>query len=111
MAWVHRLVLEAFVGPCPEGLETRHLDGNPSNNRLENLVWDTHANNMADGIRHGTRPRGESHWQSKLTDRKVRQVRRLAAMGQGYTEIGRRFGVNEHTIRSVIEHKTWTHVV
>ena len=31
---VHRLVLEAFVGPCPEGMETRHLNGKRSDNRL-----------------------------------------------------------------------------
>ncbi len=50
---VHRLVLEAFVGPCPPGMQCRHLDGNPANNRLENLAWGTHAENAADKIRHG----------------------------------------------------------
>jgi len=38
---VHRLVLEAFRGPCPKGCEASHLDGDPGNNRLENLVWET----------------------------------------------------------------------
>lgn len=36
---VHRLVLEAFVGPCPPGMECRHLDDDPRNNRLDNLAW------------------------------------------------------------------------
>ena len=35
--YVHRLVLEAFVGPCPEGMVCRHLDGDRTNNRVENL--------------------------------------------------------------------------
>ncbi len=35
---LHRLICEAFHGPCPEGQECRHLDGDPSNNRPENLV-------------------------------------------------------------------------
>ena len=52
--FVHRLVLEAFVGPCPDGMECRHLDGNPGNNRLENLAWGTPKENAADSIRHGT---------------------------------------------------------
>lgn len=51
---VHTLVLEAFAGLCPDGLEACHNDGNPSNNRLENLRWDTHRNNERDKIRHGT---------------------------------------------------------
>lgn len=54
--FVHRLVLEAFIGPCPSGMECRHLDGNPSNNRLENLLWGTPLENANDRRRHGTVP-------------------------------------------------------
>ncbi len=50
---VHRLVLAAFVGPCPEGMEARHMDGYPSNNALANLVWGTPADNRADNRKHG----------------------------------------------------------
>jgi hypothetical protein len=50
----HHLVLLAFVGPRPEGMETRHLDGNPRNNSLSNLAYGTHTENMQDKIRHGT---------------------------------------------------------
>ncbi|EOM78090.1 hypothetical protein DW322_11330 [Rhodococcus rhodnii] len=53
--FVHRLVLEAFVGEQPEGRnEVRHLDGNPANNRVENLAYGTHAENVADMLEHGT---------------------------------------------------------
>ena len=51
---VHRLVLEAFVGPCPEGMEGCHNDGDASNNALSNLRWDTSSANKQDMIRHGT---------------------------------------------------------
>lgn len=50
---VHRAVLTAFVGPCPPGMECRHLDGNAANNHLSNLVWGTPAENRQDIIRHG----------------------------------------------------------
>lgn len=50
----HRLVLEAFVGPRPKGMECRHLDGDPANNRLGNLVWGTKIENETDKVRHGT---------------------------------------------------------
>jgi hypothetical protein len=49
---IHRLVLGAFVGPCPEGMEGRHLDDCPTNNRLDNLAWGTRRENMADTARH-----------------------------------------------------------
>ena len=51
---VHRLVLEAFVGPRPEGMEACHWDGNPRNNRRDNLRWGTRSSNRQDAVRHGT---------------------------------------------------------
>ncbi len=50
---VHCLVLEAFVGPRPEGAECRHLDGDPTNNHLDNLAWGTNSENKYDVVRHG----------------------------------------------------------
>lgn len=51
---IHRLVLEAFIGPCPKNMEARHTDGDPSNNKLSNLTWSTHIDNMHDQKVHGT---------------------------------------------------------
>jgi hypothetical protein len=39
--YLHRLVLEAFIGSCPTGMEGCHKDGDPANNNLENLRWGT----------------------------------------------------------------------
>lgn len=49
----HRLVLEAFIGAAPEGHETRHLNGDPSDNRLSNLAWGTSSENSQDTLAHG----------------------------------------------------------
>lgn len=51
---VHQLVLAAFVGPCPEGLEVLHWDDNHGNNHLANLRYGTRSDNMRDAIRNGT---------------------------------------------------------
>jgi hypothetical protein len=59
---VHNLVMEAFIGPCPEGQEIRHLDGNPANPQLDNLAYGTSYENKLDTIRHGThRPSSQTH--------------------------------------------------
>lgn len=50
---VHKLIMLAFVGPCPDGLQIRHLDGMPDNNRLDNLLYGTIAENAQDRIAHG----------------------------------------------------------
>src|SRR5262249_51794091 len=53
---IHTLVLEAFIGPRPSRMVTRHLNGIPSDNRLENLVYGTHQENCYDQVTHGTHP-------------------------------------------------------
>lgn len=58
---VHRLVLLAFRGPCPQGMEGCHRNGNPADNRLTNLRWGTPSSNVLDSVRHGT------HWQTRKT--------------------------------------------
>jgi hypothetical protein len=50
---VHQLVLEAFVGPKPAGLEARHLDDDRLNNLASNLAWGTRKENYDDAVRHG----------------------------------------------------------
>lgn len=50
---VHQLVLEAFVGPCPEGMEACHWNDVPDNNHVSNLRWDTPSANMRDKVRNG----------------------------------------------------------
>ncbi len=73
--YVHVLVLEAFVGPCPPGLEAAHRNGDRSDNRLENLRWVTHEENCADKIEHGTHQARANHNMARLTEEDVRTIR------------------------------------
>ena len=62
---VHRLVLEAWVGPCPPGQMCRHLDGNKINNHLNNLRWGTALENAQDDARNGVK-RGPPRMRKKV---------------------------------------------
>ena len=55
---VHCLVLEAFVGPRPEGLMGCHGPGGQQDNHVGNLRWDTQSNNVRDQLKYGTHPSG-----------------------------------------------------
>lgn len=108
--FVHGLVLAAFVGPRPEGMECCHNDGNPANNHVSNLRWDTHAANLADMVRHGTRVQGQQIRRAKLTPEEVREIRASHAAGATQAELARRFRVTPTAIWWVVKGKTWKHL-
>jgi hypothetical protein len=109
--YVHTLVLEAFIGPRPEGMEACHFPIRDAfNNDLRNLRWDTALANMQDMKAHGTGRRGEGHYRTRLTKEAVREIRDLAAGGVGYPRLAERFQVGVTTIYKIVHRKNWKHV-
>ena len=113
---VSRLVLETFVGPCPDGMECCHQDDDRSNNRLGNLRWDTHANNVRDGYRNGA-PRKRMHGvqtgHAKLTDGKVVLARLLrTSWPKTFTHesLATLLGITRAAMSRALTRKTWRHV-
>ena len=108
---VHRLVLEAFCGKCPEGMETLHSNDDPTDNRLENLRWGTRSDNYKDRVLHGTDVKGEKHGRAKLTELAVTEIRSSHAQ-HNYTHqyLATKYGVDRKTIGDVINRKNWNHV-
>jgi hypothetical protein len=108
---IHRLVLRAFVGPCPDGMECRHLDGDPKNNLLTNLAWGTQKENREDCAAHEHYQKGEKHSQAKLTAEQVLDVRRrYAAGGVFLRELAEELGVSLTGIHAIIQRRNWTHI-
>lgn len=105
---VHRGVLEAFIGPCPDGMQCRHKDGDKMNNRLDNLAWGTPLENAADMKLHGHGPVGERHGMAKITENDVREIR---ASNEKQRVLAKRYGVLQATISSIRKKKLWKHVV
>lgn len=104
---VHRLVLDAFVGPRPDGLVGCHGDGNPANNALRNLRWDTQKANVADALDHGTVARRERHGFSKLTEDAVRCIRAEPAFHGVNAMLGRCFGISHGHVRRIRLRESW----
>jgi len=102
----HKLVLEAFVGKAPQGMECCHNDGNQQNNRLENLRWDTPKNNHADKLKHGTSNTGERCNWAKLTKAKVISIR---ADIRTQKEIATEYGVQQSQISRIKNGVRWIH--
>lgn len=117
---VHRLVCEAFHGPCPEGHECGHLDGNPANNAAHNLAWMTRSENNKHAVAHGTHAglanlspgvgAGENHPHAKLSEDDVRAIRAAAKAGQSERTIARAHGISPSQTHKIISKEMWAHV-
>jgi DNA-binding XRE family transcriptional regulator len=96
---IHRALLESFVGPSG-GLMACHNDGNPLNNDLSNLRWDTAKGNSDDRAKHGrtiTR-RGSKCPTAKLNADKILKIRQMVLDGETRSHIARIVGVSRQTV-------------
>ncbi len=137
---VSRLVLLAFVGEATAGHECCHKDGDPTNDRLDNLRWGTRKENMADRDRHGRTARGDTHYArrrpeclargdrhgsrlhperlargtrcnlAKITEAAVLKIRERLAAGESQSSVARAEGVGRMVVRGIAHGKTWRHV-
>jgi hypothetical protein len=113
---VHQLVMLAFVGPCPEGMEVLHLDGDRFRNHWpENLAYGDHATNQRQMVEHGTAHLalkvGSQRLNAKLTEETVPVIRAEYAAG-GVTErdLSAKYGINVSTLHRMLVRQTWKHV-
>lgn len=103
IGWIHRLVYEAFVGPIPEGLDIRHLDGDPKNNTPSNLVPGTRVENAHDVYAYGGKYR-------KLYREDVLEIRRRLESGESQTAIAKSFGVSAQTVSNIKTRRTFNYI-
>jgi DNA-binding XRE family transcriptional regulator len=107
---VHRLVLLTFVGPPPEGTETRHLDGNKTNNKLSNLMYGTKVENAADQVRHGKQRYGSQMHNAQLTEQQVVAIRQAYAKRDvTQHELAEKYGVSTSVIANITSGRLWKH--
>jgi hypothetical protein len=108
---VHRIVMLSFCGPKPEGMEVAHGNGKRDDNRLSNLSWKTHKDNISDRKKHGTEARGSRNGFAKLTEEKVYSMKRDIESGEtNKTKLGIKYGISRHTVGLIVSGKRWKHV-
>lgn len=108
-----RLILETYIGPCPENMEACHIDGDNFNDHLYNLRWGTKSQNQKDAVRHGTAQGLKNHGNrcnlSKLTESQVIEIRNLYKT-KNYTqkELGEKYGVHQTAIHYIVTKRNWS---
>lgn len=112
-ASVHRLVVEAFIGPFEHREQTNHRDGNKGNNRLGNLEKVSGSENMRHATKMGLNTaspphlQGSRHHQAKLSEEIVKVIRISTESNRA---LARHYGVDRRTISFIRQRKTWSHI-
>lgn len=110
---VHRLVMHAFVGPCPDGQEVNHIDGDKQRPWLINLEYVSRSQNIVHAFRAGLRRAdGENNSRAKLTVEDVARIKGeyTGAYGQ-CAALARRFGVSHASIQDIVHGRHWADVI
>lgn len=107
---VHRLVLEAFEGNCPDGMECLHENDNRQDNRIGNLKWGTRQENLCQRCTTGNQQRGERVGTSKLNSTQVHEIRRRLKAGETAPAIARHFGVTPTAVFKIKKGVNWSHL-
>jgi transposase len=107
---VHRLVLEAFRGSCPDGREACHGNNNPSDNRIDNLRWGTREENLADFLTDTEKRAGALKKVRKLTLEQAQEIRATDMARFTLEEVAAKFGVHPQTISDILAGKKYREV-
>lgn len=99
--YIHKLLLETYVGKRPRGTVCRHIDGNKFNNSLTNICWGTYSQNQLDRITAGNHNRGERHGMNKYSREFVEKVRTMVK-GTRQKDVAKELGISASTVSSLV---------
>src|SRR5699024_1854139 len=104
---IHGLVLLSFVGPCPEGKEVAHLNGDAADNRLSNLAYVTPRENERHKFSHGTDARGERNPSANLQGWQVAEIKYLSSKSVPQGKIAQLFDISHKQVSAILQGQTW----
>lgn len=112
--YVHRLVVEAWLGDIPKGFCVNHKDGCKSNNRLDNLEIVTYSENNKHAYKKGLKNpkgmKGENHFKAKFSNEDVLKMRGMYKNGVPSKDIANQFNGALSTVRKILYRSTWKHI-
>jgi hypothetical protein len=104
---VHDLVLTAFRGKRPRGMEACHGGSGSRDNSVGNLSWGTHLDNVRQSVAAGSHPHGETSGRCKLMAAEVAVIRALYSAGERRQRVlSMAFGVHQSTISDIVNMKS-----
>lgn len=104
---VHKLVTDAFIGPCPDGLEVNHIDHDRANARADNLEYCTRQRNIAYAVEQGRFRAGD---RASLNSVIVKEIKELLRQGISVASIARNYGTSLGAISAIKSRRNWKYI-
>ena len=107
---IHRLLALSFIDNPDNKPQVNHIDGIKTNNRLNNLEWNTSSENTQHAYNNSLLlPRkGIKHHMSKITEKQVLEIR--ASKNKTHQQLADDFQLSRQTIGKIINRKRWKHI-
>lgn len=112
---IHTLVAQAFI-PNPNNYDTvNHINGDKTNNHIENLEWADRKQQMTHAYNHGLKEpmQGRLNANAKLTEDDIKYIRthyKKMSREFGTVALGRKFNVSNRVIGLVVAGKSYKNV-
>lgn len=107
---IHRLVAEYFLENPLNLPQVNHIDGNKSNNKVENLEWCSNDYNMNHALLHGLIPKGEKRHDSKCTEESLQYLQELINAGFTIKQLSIVYGVCKQVMKTIVRNQTYKHL-
>lgn len=108
---ISRLVALTYIPNFHNKPQVNHIDSNRKNNTVQNLEWVTSKENFIHAKLNNRYKQGERHWNSKLKDSDVREIRKLHKEGTTKWQLAKMFNISRSSIIMIIRRQHWPHVI
>ena len=111
---VHSMVIETFKGPKPSPeYQIDHIDGDKSNNYVENLEWVTASENILRAFKNGLKEgvKGSDHPVSVYTDEQIHKACKLLEQGMTIPNVAKEVGIPKSYLYNIARGDNWAHIV
>jgi len=104
----HVLMAEIFHGPRPDGMVVRHLDGDPTNDDPNNLIWGTQKENANDTIKHGRTTKGSKNKHAKINKQQAIEIKKRRMLGESGRSLSIEFNITQSAVCDIYKGRTWS---
>lgn len=107
---IHRMVAEYFISNPLNLPQVNHIDGNKSNNKVNNLEWCSNEYNMNHAVMSNLIKKGEERNSSKCTEKSLLLLQNLIDYGFTIKQLSIIYLISKNAMKEIIRGNSYKHL-